>query len=96
VPAIGRFNKTSGGTDAEMKKLFIIPATALVLVSCSTTKFVEKPVYVKCHIPEVPKTPKPTIQPDMTLNEKLQLFINYMFDLEREVGLLRKAQEVCK
>lgn len=79
-----------------MRKLVIIPATALVLVSCSTTHYAEKPIYTKCQIPDVPKTPKPTIQPDMTLNEKLQLFLNYMFDLEREVELLRKAQEVCK
>jgi hypothetical protein len=77
-----------------MKKLLIIPA--VFIMSCSTTHYVEKPVYLKCSIPEVPKTPKPTIQPDMSLNVKLQTFLNYMFDLEKENELLRKAQEVCK
>lgn len=77
-----------------MRKLLIIPA--LFIASCSTVKYVEKPVYVKCQIPEVPKTPKPVLKEDMSYPEKLQAILNYLFDLEKENELLRKAQEVCK
>jgi hypothetical protein len=77
-----------------MKKLLIIPS--LFILSCSSTKYVEKPIYIKCQIPEVPKTPKPVLKNDMSYPEKLQILLNYMFDLERENELLRKAQEVCK
>jgi hypothetical protein len=77
-----------------MKKLLIIPA--LFILSCSQTKYIEKPVYVKCTIPEVPKTQKPVLNDEMSYPEKLQNLINYMFDLEKENTLLRKAQEVCK
>jgi hypothetical protein len=77
-----------------MKKLLILPT--LFIFSCSTTKYVEKPIYVKCQIPEVPKTPKPVLKPEMSYPEKLQVLLNYLFDLEKENDLLRKAQEVCK
>lgn len=77
-----------------MKKFLFIPL--LFTFSCSTTKYIEKPVYMKCQIPEIPKTPKPVLKDDMSYSEKLQTLLNYMFDLERENELLRKAQEVCK
>jgi hypothetical protein len=77
-----------------MKKLLLIPA--LFILSCSQVKYIEKPVYLKCQIPEVPKTQKPVLKDDMSYPEKLQNLLNYMFDLEKENELLRKAQEVCK
>jgi hypothetical protein len=77
-----------------MKKLILIPT--LFIMSCSTTKYVEKPIYLKCSIPEVPATPKPVLKDDMSYPEKLQILLNYMFELEKENNLLRKAQEVCK
>ena len=77
-----------------MKKLLIIPA--LFILSCSHVKYIEKPIYLKCQIPEVPKTQKPVLKDDMSYPEKLQNILNYMFDLEKENDLLRKAQEVCK
>jgi hypothetical protein len=77
-----------------MKKFLIIPA--LFIVSCSQVKYIEKPVYLKCQIPEVPKAQKPVLKPDMSYPEKLQNILNYMFDLEKENELLRNAQEVCK
>jgi hypothetical protein len=77
-----------------MKKLLIIPA--FFILSCSSTKYVEKPVYIKCVIPEVQKTQKPVLKDDMSYPEKLRALLNYMFSLERENELLRKAQEVCK
>jgi hypothetical protein len=77
-----------------MKKLLIIPT--LFILSCSQVKYVEKPIYLKCQIPEVPKTQKPTLKDDMSYPERLQNILNYTFDLEKENDLLRKAQEVCK
>jgi hypothetical protein len=77
-----------------MKKLLIIPS--FFILSCSQVKYIEKPIYLKCQIPEVPKTQKPTLKDDMSYPEKLQNILNYTFDLEKENELLRKAQEVCK
>jgi hypothetical protein len=77
-----------------MKKLLTIPA--LFILSCSSTKYIEKPIYLKCNIPEVPKTPKPLLNNEMSYSERLQALLNYMFDLEKENELLRKAEEVCK
>ena len=77
-----------------MKKLLIIPT--LFILSCSQTKYIEKPIYLKCNIPEVPKTQKPTLKDDMSYPDRLQALLNYMFDLEKENDLLRKAQEVCR
>ncbi|MBX0311336.1 MAG: hypothetical protein JHC31_06095 [Sulfurihydrogenibium sp.] len=77
-----------------MKKLLIIPT--LFILSCSTTKFVEKPVYVKCQVPDIQKTPKPVLNDEMSYPERLQSLLNYMFSLERENELLRKSIEVCK
>jgi hypothetical protein len=77
-----------------MKKLLIIPT--LFMLSCSSTKYIEKPIYLKCNIPEVPKTPKPVLNEEMSYPERLQSLLNYMFYLEKENALLRKSQEVCK
>jgi hypothetical protein len=77
-----------------MKKFLVI--LVLIISSCSTTKYVEKPIYVKCPIPEIQKTQKPVSKDDMSYPERLQALLNYMFELERENELLRKAQEVCK
>jgi hypothetical protein len=76
-----------------MKKLLIIPA--ILIMSCSQTKYIEKPVYLKCSVPEVPKTQKPTLKPEMSYPEKLQNILNYLFDLEKENSLLREAIKIC-
>jgi hypothetical protein len=77
-----------------MKKLLIIPA--LFILSCSSTKYIEKPIYLKCQIPEVQKTQKPVLNNEMSYPEKLQALLNFMFDLEKENDLLRKSMEVCR
>jgi hypothetical protein len=92
MPANGRFDKTSRGA-IEMKKILIIPA--FFILSCSSTKYIEKPVYMKCQIPEVPKTQKPTLKDNMSYPERLQNLLNYMFDLEKENNLLREAIKIC-
>jgi hypothetical protein len=92
LPANGRLDKASRGA-IEMKKLLIIPT--LFILSCSSTRYIEKPVYLKCSVPEVPKTQKPTLKPEMSYPEKLQNLLNYMFELEKENNLLREAIKTC-
>jgi hypothetical protein len=76
-----------------MKKLLIIPA--LFILSCSQVKYVEKPVYIKCQIPEISKAQKPVLNNEMSYPEKLQNILNYLFDLEKENNLLREAIKTC-
>jgi hypothetical protein len=57
---------------------------------------IEKEVIVKCPIPDIPKTERPTIKPDQPTTEKLQSLLNYMFRLERENQLLREVIDTCR
>ncbi len=81
-----------------MKRASIL-ALSLFLFSCATKpqmQVIEKEVIVKCPIPEIPKTERPTIKPEQPATEKLQSLLNYMFRLERENELLREVIETCK
>jgi len=79
-----------------MKRVSIL-ALSLFLFSCATApQVIEKEVIVKCPIPEVPRTERPTIKQDQPYTEKLQSLLNYMFRLERENELLREVIETCK
>ena len=79
-----------------MKRASIL-ALSLFLFSCATTpQVIEKEVIVKCPIPEVPRTERPTIKQDQPATEKLQPLLNYMFRLERENQLLREVIDTCR
>jgi hypothetical protein len=81
-----------------MRRLLIL-ASSLYLFSCATkpqVQVIEKEVIVKCPVPEVPKTERPTIKPDQSYTEKLQSLLNYMFRLERENQLLREVIDTCR
>ncbi len=81
-----------------MKHLLIL-ASSLYLLSCATkpqVQVIEKEVIVKCPIPEVHKTERPTIKPEQPATEKLQSLLNYMFRLERENQLLREVIDTCR
>jgi len=81
-----------------MKQASIL-ALSLFLFSCATkpqVQVIEKEVFVKCPVPEVPKTERPVIKPDQPHTEKLQSLLNYMFKLERENQLLREVIDTCK
>ncbi len=72
---------------------------SLFLFSCATkpqVQVIEKEVFVKCPVPDIPKTERPTIKPDQPYTEKLQSLLNYMLRLERENELLREVIETCK
>ena len=81
-----------------MKRLLIL-LSSLYLFSCATkpqVQVIEKEVIVKCPIPDIPKTERPTIKPDQPYTEKLQSLLNYMFKLERENELLREVIDTCR
>ncbi len=81
-----------------MKRVGIL-ALSLFMFSCATKpqmQVIEKEVFVKCPVPDIPKTERPTIKPDQLHTEKLQSLLNYMFRLERENKLLREVIETCK
>jgi len=79
-----------------MKRVGIL-ALSLLLFSCATTpRVIEKEVIVKCPVPDIPKTERPTIKPDQPYTEKLQALLNYMFRLERENELLREVIDTCR
>lgn len=81
-----------------MKRASIL-ALSLSLLSCATkpqVQVIEKEVIVKCPVPDIPKTERPTLKPDQPPTEKLQSLLNYMFRLERENQILREVIETCK
>jgi hypothetical protein len=57
---------------------------------------IEKEVFVKCPIPDIPRTEGPRIKPETPYPEKLQGLLNYMFQLEKERDILREVLEACK
>jgi len=76
--------------------LFIL---SLFMVSCATkpqVQVIEKEVFVKCPIPEIPRTERPIIKPDQPHTEKLQSLLNYLFRLERENQILREVIDTCR
>jgi len=81
-----------------MRRVSIL-ALSLFMVSCATKpqmQVIEKEVFVKCPIPEIPRTERPTIKPEQATTEKLQSLLNYMFRLERENELLREVIDTCR
>jgi uncharacterized protein YybS (DUF2232 family) len=76
--------------------LFIL---SLFMFSCATkpqVQVIEKEVFVKCPIPEIPRTERPIIKPDQPHTEKLQSLLNYLFRLERENQILREVIDTCR
>jgi hypothetical protein len=79
-----------------MRRLLIL-ASSFVLFGCATTpQVIEKEVFVRCPVPDVPKTERPVIKQEMSYPEKLKTLLDYMFKLERENELLRNVLDACK
>lgn len=71
----------------------------LFLAGCSFVsqpKMIEKPLIMKCEVPEVPKAELEPVPENGTYPEKLKTILNNYFKLEKENALLRSALEVCK
>jgi len=83
-----------------MKRFYILLIIALLLCSCSFCKpevrYIEKPVYIKCKIPEVPSADIQPIPLNATYPQKLQVILNNYFKLQKENKLLREAIKVCQ
>jgi len=82
-----------------MRSIILISCLTFLLSACATTqpvKYIEKPVYIKCEIPEVPKANLKTIPENATYPEKLQIILNNYLKLEKENEMLREAIKVCQ
>ncbi|MFZ8784771.1 hypothetical protein [Thermocrinis sp.] len=78
-----------------MKRLLIL-ASSFVFGCATVPQVVEKEVFVRCPVPDVPKTERPVIKQDTTYPEKLKTLLDYMFQLERENEILRSILDACK
>lgn len=79
-----------------MRRLLIL-ASSLFLFSCATApQVIEKEVFVRCPIPDIPRTERPAIKQDATYPEKLKTLLDYMLQLERENEILRSILDTCK
>ncbi len=78
-----------------MRRLLIL-ASSLVFGCATAPQIIENEVFVRCPVPDVPKTEKPTIKQDASYPEKLKTLLDYMFLLERENELLRSILDACK
>lgn len=81
-----------------MKKLVILTGF-IFLFSCATKpqiQYIEKPVFVKCQIPDIPKAELETPTPDMSYSKKLEIILNNCLKIKKENELLREAIELCK
>jgi hypothetical protein len=78
-----------------MRRLLIL-ASSFVFGCATKPQVIEKEVFVRCPVPDIPRTERPTIKQDATYPEKLKSLLNYMFQLERENELLRNILDACK
>jgi hypothetical protein len=79
-----------------MKRLLILASSFTVFACAPKPQIVEKEVFVRCPVPDVPKTERPVIKQDATYPEKLKTLLDYMFKLERENELLRSILDTCR
>lgn len=78
-------------------KLYVILLSSFLFFSCATkTVTVEKPVYIKCSIPEIPPAQLEKVPENASYPEKLQVILNNCLKIKQENELLRKAMEVCR
>lgn len=82
----------------------LLTLSSLMLYSCASmtanTPCVPQTVtvkeYIRCEVPDVPKSELETINPNDTYEEKLRKLISNYGKLKEENILLRKAIDVCR
>jgi len=80
-----------------MKRLLILASSFVFSCAAATApQVVEKEVFVRCPMPDIHKTERPTIKQDAAYPEKLKTLLDYVFKLERENDLLRSVLDTCK
>lgn len=77
-----------------MKRLLIL--SSFVFGCAAAPQVIEKEVFVRCPMPDIPRAERPVIKQDMTYPEKLKSLLDYMFKLEKENDLLRSIIDACK
>jgi len=78
-----------------MKRLLIL-ASSLVFSCATAPQIVEKEVFVRCPVSDIPKTERPVIKQETSYPEKLKTLLDYMFKLERENEVLRSILDTCR
>ncbi len=68
-----------------------------VLSGCGgAVRTIEKPYFIKCKIPEVPKAELEPLNENATYPEKLRVILNNYLKLKRENKMLMEVIEACK
>lgn len=57
---------------------------------------VEKPVFIKCRVPEVPRAELEPLNENASYVEKLRVILNNCLKIQKENKMLREALELCK
>lgn len=81
-----------------MRRLVIISIFLLLLMGCAgrNIQTIEKPVFIKCRVPDIPRAELENIPENATYPEKLKVILNNCLKIERENKMLREAVELCK
>ncbi len=84
-----------------MKRLLILVLGAFLLSSCTLfckpeVRYIEKPVFIKCKIPEVPEADLQLFPENATYPQKLEIILNNYLKLQKENKMLREAIKVCQ
>jgi len=78
----------------------LIIIITLIFFGCASPKLqpavIEKPVMMKCPIPDIPKADIKPIPPNASYLEKLQIILNNYIQLYQENILLRESIKLCK
>lgn len=81
-----------------MKIVFVF-VISLLLFSCThkpKVEYIEKPVFIKCQIPDIPKAELEPIPDNVEYSKKLEVILNNCLKVKQENELLREALELCK
>jgi len=76
---------------------WLVLLSLVVVTGCAPqTRYVEKPVYLKCQVPEIPPAELTPIPESASYPEKLQIILNNCLKIKRENELLREALKLCQ
>jgi len=80
-----------------MLRWFVIAGFGLSLIGCAgrPVQVMEKPVMVRCKVPEVPRAELEKVPENATYPEKLRVILNNCLKVQKENELLREAIKVC-
>jgi len=94
--------ETSSAKNMSMKFLMFTILSFLFLVTgcaqhtANMQPVIEKPVYLKCQIPEIPRAELEPISENASYPVKLQIILNNCLKIQRENELLREALKLCQ